>query len=353
MSAPDSSKIDLLACSPHGGCSAKLSPKDLEALVGQLPAFAHPDLLVGVETHDDAAAFRISEDKALIFTTDFFPPVCSDAETFGRIAAANALSDVYAMGGEPLLALNVVGFSPKELPFETYAAILRGSAEKVAEAGALLVGGHTIDDHPPKYGLAVVGLARPDRLIANAGARPGQRLLLTKPLGTGVLCAAHRLGLGRPDDYERALARMRELNRNPSRAAVAAGVRGGTDVTGFGLAGHALKLARASGVALTVEASKVPALPGARELLDLGCAPGALFRNLDFVAKQTLFSETLSPSDKLLVCDAQTSGGLLLCVDPDKADGLLSEIRKGGFGEAAEIGTVDEAREGEPLLRFV
>ena len=222
MSAPDSAKIDLLACSPHGGCSAKLSPKDLEALVGRLPAFAHPDLLVGVETHDDAAAFRISEDKALVFTTDFFPPVCSDAETFGRIAAANALSDVYAMGGEPLLALNIVGFSPKELPFETYASILRGGAEKVAEAGALLVGGHTIDDHPPKYGLAVVGLAHPDHLVTNAGARPGQRLLLTKPLGTGVLCAAHRLGLGEPTGYERALAQMSALNRNPSRAAVAA-----------------------------------------------------------------------------------------------------------------------------------
>ena len=183
MSAPDSAKIDLLACSPHGGCSAKLSPKDLEALVGQLPAFAHPDLLVGVETHDDAAAFRISEDKALIFTTDFFPPVCSDAETFGRIAAANALSDVWAMGGEPVLALNLVCF-PNCLDPSILGEIMAGGADKVREAGAVLVGGHSVQDDEPKYGLSVTGLGRPDRVYGNCGCVPGAMLILTKPVGS-------------------------------------------------------------------------------------------------------------------------------------------------------------------------
>ena len=341
---PQDSPIDLMTTVEAGGCSAKLSATDLEALMSQLPRFAHPDLLVGTETGDDAAAWRLDSERALIFTTDFFPPLCSDPWTFGQIAATNALSDVYAMGGKPLLALNIFGFSRAKLPASAYAEILRGGAEKVLEAGALLVGGHTIDDHPPKYGLAVVGLAHPDRLLTNAGARPGDQLILTKPLGTGILTAARKLGIGDDAGYEQALRQMRTLNAFASEVALRHGVRAATDITGFGLAGHAMKIARASLVDLHLPLSALPLLPGVEQLADDGCLPGAALRNLEY-AQESLRGEAFT-ARKMVACDPQTSGGLLLCVPEPEVEAVLAELRTNlATAESVWIGEVSAPRE--------
>ena len=237
--------FDLLSTIEYGGCSAKLSPKDLKEVLDKLPLVKHPNLLVDIETHDDAGVYKISEEQALIFTTDFFPPICSDGYLFGQIAATNAISDVYAMGGKPLLALNILMFSSSKIPIEVYSEIMRGGFEKVSEAGALTIGGHTIDDHPPKYGLAVVGFVHPERIMTNAGVKPGDKLILTKPLGTGIVVAGKRNNLIDLDIYKLALNQMSLLNDMGAEIAQKYNVKGATDITGFGLLGHAMKMAEA------------------------------------------------------------------------------------------------------------
>lgn len=290
-----------------GGCACKVPPSELERVLSTLAPVTHPDLLVGLDSGDDGAVVRIDGDRAVVLTADFFTPVVDDPYDWGRIAAANALSDVYAMGGEPLVAVNLLAWPRDLVPFDVAADVLRGGADIAAEAGCLLVGGHSIDDREPKYGLAVTGLADAGHLLRNDRGRAGLPLTLTKPLGVGILNNRHKTTGERFDD---AVATMTQLNRDASRAALAAGLECATDVTGFGLLGHLHKLCRASGVTAVIEASAVPYLEAARPSFEQGFVPGGSRRNLDWVRDQV--ESTVSEDELLLLADAQTSGGLLV-----------------------------------------
>lgn len=336
------SVFDLLTTVEYGGCSAKLAPGRLAEVLKDLAPPSHPDLLVDISTHDDAGVYRIDAETALIQTLDFFPPVCSEPREFGRIAAANALSDVFAMGGRVLTAMNIVGFPATRIPLEVLGEILAGGQEKVIEAGGVMVGGHTIDDWPPKYGLSVTGVVHPNRVITNAGLKPGLALVLTKPLGTGTLVAGQRVGLARGDDYGRSLMTMQQLNRAGAEIMQAFDVRAGTDITGFGLLGHAMQMADVSKVTLRIQASRVPLLSGAYTLAECGCLPGAMFRNLEYVEKKVRFEPGLDYSLKMLLLDPQTSGGLFFGVSFDKAWLAVEQLHAAGYAETAIVGeTVD------------
>jgi selenide,water dikinase len=295
-----------------GGCACKIPPGELEAVVAGLtgagPVDPAAQLVVGLDDGDDAAVVRIAGGQGLVLTTDFFTPVVDDAYTFGRIAAANALSDVYAMGGTPVVAVNLLGWPRDVLPAELAAEVLRGGLEIAQQAGCHVGGGHSIDDPEPKYGMAVTGLVDVDRLIRNDAAMAGTALTLTKPLGVGVLNGRLKQT---GEVSEEAIASMTALNREAGRAAVAAGIRAGTDVTGFGLLGHLYKMARASGVTAVVDAAAVPYLAGAREALAAGFVSGGTRRNLDWVRPHADLS-AVDEGEALLLADAQTSGGLLL-----------------------------------------
>lgn len=330
--------FDLLTTVEQGGCSAKLPPDVLFEALGRLTVPTDPNLLVGIGTGDDAGVYRLTDEIALIETTDFFPPVCSDPYDFGQIAAANALSDVYAMGGKVLTAMNLVMFPASGIPFAALHDIVRGGQDKVLEAGGLVVGGHTIADYPPKFGLAVTGVVHPDRLINNANAEPGQVLILTKPLGTGALVAGQRLGQASAADYQQALDSMKQLNRAAAEIMQEFSVRAATDITGFGLLGHALNIAKASSVCLEIDTATIPALPGALDLLDAGCIPGACFRNLSHVEDSCDFVPELTYSRKMLTLDPQTSGGILLCAPAERAEAILAELRKRCCPASAIIG---------------
>lgn len=321
-------KFDLLSTIEYGGCSAKLPAGLLSEVLSKLPVATDPRLLVDVDTHDDAGVYKLNEETALIFTTDFFPPICSDAYEFGEIAAANSLSDVYAMGGVPLLALNLMMFSQEKIPMDVFGEILRGGHDKVREAGALIVGGHTIDDHPPKYGLAVVGTVHPDQLISNAGAAVNDILVLTKSIGTGALVSGQKNSLCSHEDYRRALKEMKHLNNHGASVAAKYGVSSMTDITGFGLAGHAMKMAEASGVSLRIRSTQIPLLPGAYEVFEKGSIPGAAFRNLEFTGQHLHGTRSVDYNMKMLAHDAQTSGGLLMAVNPDHASDLMEELNR-------------------------
>lgn len=290
-----------------GGCACKVPPGELEELLGGMGTFPDPDLLVGLDNGDDAAAVRINDGQAVLATADFFTPIVDDPYDFGRIAAANALSDVYAMGGEPLVALNLLAWPRETLDFSLAAEVMRGGAQVCREAGCHLAGGHSIDDTEPKYGLAVTGIADPAQLLRNDAAEAGLPLTLTKPLGVGVLSNQHK---ATGSDFSHAIESMVRLNREASRAALAAGVRAATDVTGFGLLDHAYKMARASGVSLVIDAGAVPLLDGARQAAEAGHIPGGTRRNLAWVRPH--LHSTRSEIDELLLADAQTSGGLLV-----------------------------------------
>ncbi len=290
-----------------GGCACKIPPGELEDVVRALAGPASADLLVGLDDGDDAAVVRVDDDTAVVLTADFFTPVVDDAYDWGRIAAANALSDVYAMGGRPLVAVNLVGWPRDVLPTELLGEVLRGGLDVAREAGCHVAGGHSIDDPEPKYGMAVTGLVDPAKLLRNDAAVAGLPLTLTKPLGVGVLNNRHK---STGEVFPEAVASMAALNRDASRAAVAAGARAATDVTGFGLLGHLYKLARASGVTAVVDAAAVPYLTGAREALAAGFVSGGSRRNLDWVRPH--LSSGCSEEELLLLADAQTSGGLLV-----------------------------------------
>jgi len=288
----------------------------------------NPDVLVGQETGDDAAVYRLRPDLALVVTTDFFTPIVDDAYTFGAIAAANALSDIYAMGAQPLLAINLVAFPIKELGPAVLADILRGGLDKVREAGIDILGGHSIDDHEPKYGLAVTGTVHPDRVRRNRGGRPGDRLVLTKPLGTGVITTAIKHQVAPPESAAAAIEGMLRLNRDAANAMATVEVHAATDVTGFGLLGHLHSMARASGVAARVEAASVPLLPGAEVLAEAGEVPGGTRSNERFLASRVRWPAHLSAARQTLLCDAQTSGGLLLAVSDSELDRLLGALQE-------------------------
>jgi selenide, water dikinase len=295
-----------------GGCACKIPPGELETVVAALTSREAPrgpgELIVGLDDGDDAAVVRIAAGTAIVATADFFTPVVDDAYDWGRIAAANALSDVYAMGGVPVVAVNLLAWPRDLLPMELAAEVLRGGLAVAAEAGCHLAGGHSVDDPEPKYGMAVTGVADPGRLLRNDAGAPGVPLTLTKPLGIGVLNSRHK---STGEVFPQAVAAMTQLNRNAAEAALAAGVVCATDVTGFGLLGHLHKLARASGVTAHVDAAVVPCLDGAREALAAGYVSGGTRRNLDWVRP---YADTggVSPDELLLLADAQTSGGLLV-----------------------------------------
>ena len=294
---------------------------------------------MGAETGDDAAVYQINEDTALIATVDFFPPITDDPYEFGAIAAANSLSDVYAMGGRPLLALNVVGF-PASLDKGILGRILQGGYAKAAEAECLIVGGHTVDDPEPKYGLSVIGVVTPGQQVSNAGAQPGDALVLSKPIGTGIITTAGKQGVVDPEVMAGAVATMAALNRPGAAAMARVGVNAATDITGFGLLGHLKSMVKGSGVGAEISLSAAPTLPGARELLAQGVAPGGTHRNVSSVADAVTWDAALSDADRLLLCDAQTSGGLLISVPAGRAEALAAALREEGAPCAAIVGYI-------------
>lgn len=321
-----------------------MGPATLAQVLRQLPLSTDPNLLVGLHTADDAAVYKIAEDLALIQTVDFFTPVVDDPYIFGQIAAANALSDVYAMGGRPLLALNIACF-PNCLPVEVLGEILRGGAEKVREAGAIIAGGHTVQDDEPKYGLAVTGLAHPREIITNAGARPGDLLILTKPLGTGIICTAIKAEMASREASRAAIEQMAALNAKASFAMKEAGAHACTDITGFGLLGHAAEMAAASGVSLVFHQAETPLLPGVTELAAMGLIPAGAYHNRDFLNEQVVFDPAIPPEQRTVLFDPQTSGGLLIAAAEEKVDLLLKRLAEEGINTARVIGRVAKRKE--------
>jgi selenide,water dikinase len=331
--------VKLTSLSHGAGCACKVPAALLAPLVQSLPRPADPNLLVGTETSDDAGVYRLREDLAIVQTADFFTPIVDDPYDFGRIAATNALSDVYAMGGRPVSALNLVAWSVEELGAEGLMEVLRGGADVAQAAGVTILGGHTISDSEPKYGLAVTGVVHPDELISNASARAGDALVLTKPLGAGAVSTALKKGLADPELVAAAVGVMCELNADAARAARSAGAHAMTDVTGFGLLGHLHELTLASGLSAEVEASAVPAIPGVLELLaDDRALAGGSCSNRRYAQSYASFEDDVDEVRRRLVCDAMTSGGLLVALEPDRAAQVPGRvIGRLSHGEAGAI----------------
>jgi selenide,water dikinase len=290
-----------------------LGPAQLADVLRHLPRDRHPDLLVGFETSDDAGVFLLPDGRALVQTMDFFTPIVDDPYWYGAIAAANALSDVYAMGGSPITVMNIACFDPAAAPAETWAQILKGAFDKTTEAGAVVVGGHTVEDPQPKFGLSVTGLVDPERVLRNDAARPGDQLWLSKPLGAGIVTTAAKFDNCSPEDLAAATECMARLNRVASEAALAAGARCATDITGFGLAGHLLNIARASSVAFEIDANAMPLLPGVRRMVEDGMTTGGAAKNRAFLGDALVFAEAVPEWLRHVVLDPQTSGGLAVC----------------------------------------
>lgn len=319
--------------------------EDLVQVLSQIQIPTHRNLLVGSETGDDAAVYQLNEHTALILTVDFFTPITDDPVEFGTIAAANSLSDVYAMGGRPLLAMNVVGF-PADLAKDMLADVLKGGYAKAAEADCLIVGGHTVDDPEPKYGLSVVGVVEPGQQITNAGAKPGDVLVLTKPIGTGIITTGCKQGSSPPEVLQKAVETMATLNRAAAEAMVKVGVNACTDITGFGLMGHLRSMVRGSQVSAKIHFGQIPVLPGTWDLLQQGIVPGGTHRNLQSVADSVKWHQDLTEEQQLLMCDAQTSGGLLISVHNDRLQSLLSELDSAGVATRAVVGEITAGNPG-------
>jgi selenide,water dikinase len=349
--------IRLTAFSHGAGCACKLSPADLRTVLGLVrglgDAPTDPNLLVGLDAADDAAVYRLRDDLAIVVTTDFFTPIVDDAYDWGRIAATNALSDIYAMGGAPLLALNLVAWPREGLPFELLARVLDGGHDIVRAAGAIVGGGHSIDDAEPKFGLAVVGTVDPARVLTNRGAHAGDALVLTKPIGLGVISTALKRDAAPPALIDEAIRVMTTLNASARDAALAVGdnaVHAATDVTGFGLLGHLRELLAGSGLAAEIDAAAVPVIDGVRALLADGMVAGGTQRNHAFVDEAVDWNG-LARDEQLLLADAQTSGGLLFAVAPDAADGLVHELRTRDTLAAAVIGHTRAGTAGAMTIR--
>jgi selenide,water dikinase len=338
--------IRLTQLAQRAGCAAKQPPGYLLPLLGLLPEIRDPNVLVGSATSDDAAIYKLSEDLALVLTTDFFTPIVDRPYDFGMIAAANALSDVYAMGGKPLTALNLVGFPDQKLPVEVLADILRGAADKAAEAGIAIVGGHTIKTDEPIFGLSVVGTVHPKKVLSNAGAQPGDALVLTKPIGLGIITTAAKNGEDKLGAIADAIRVMGTLNRAAAEVLVGFEVHALTDVTGFGLLGHLRNVTAASGVTARVVATSVPVIAAAREYVRGGIAPGGTHANWKFLADWVTFDAALSKEEQLLLCDAQTSGGLLASIPAADADRLVRALHEAGVRDAAIVGRIEAASKG-------
>lgn len=310
-------------------------------MLRQLPSISDPNLLVGISTGDDAAVYKMNDDLAIISTVDFFPPIVDDPFIFGEVAVANALSDVYAMGGKPIFGLNVVGF-PVELPHEILGDILRGGASKATEAGVIIVGGHTVDDKEPKYGMAVTGVVQPGKEVTNAGAKAGDVLVLTKPIGTGIITTAGKQERVSAEVLATAVKHMSTLNRAAAEAMVNVGVNACSDITGFGLLGHLRGIVQGSGVSARIRFGDVPVIEGVIDLLEAGIAPGGTHRNLDSLAEVVAWHPEVGENSRILMADAQTSGGLLISVEASKKDDLLRELEAEGVETRAVIGEIIE-----------
>jgi len=350
----DSITVRLTQQVKAGGCASKLAPGTLAAVLSRLPRQSDPNLLVGFETSDDAGIYRIAPDLALVQTVDFFTPLVDDPFIFGQIAATNALSDVYAMGGRPVTALSVVCFPP-DGDLDVLEQIMRGGMTKLAEAGCVLAGGHSVRDAEIKFGYAVTGLIDPGRVFTNTGAITGDALILTKPVGTGVITTALKRGLAKPDWVENAVRSMTTLNRAASEIVTAApGVHAMTDVTGFGLMGHGRELALGSGVTIEIVVEAVPLIAGALDAVHLGAIPAGLLANRDFAecVSADASGSKIADDVRTLLYDPQTAGGLLIAVAPDHADALVSSLR-GADLDAAKIGSVGgpyRAGQGMPAI---
>ena len=350
MNAPDIKPIRLTGLAHGGGCGCKLAPAVLESILARSGAGLLPkQLLVGIETGDDAAVYQINESQAIVATTDFFMPVVDDPFDFGAIAAANAISDVYAMGGRPLFALALVGMPINQLPVETIRGILEGGESVCAKAGIPIAGGHSIDSVEPIYGLVVIGLVDPRKVKRNADAKPGDRIILGKALGVGICSAAIRNGKLDAPGYAAMLASTTQLNTPGLRVADLSGVHALTDVTGFGLAGHLLEVCKGSGVAATLRWDQVPLLPGVLDLVKAGIKTGASARNWNGYGKSVDLGGR-GDIEKTLLSDPQTSGGLLLTCTPDAVERVLDVFRSEDFGRAAVIG---EIRAGTPSVKVL
>jgi selenide,water dikinase len=310
-----------------------------------LPSFEHPDLIVGTETSDDAGVFRLRKDLAIVNTVDFFTPIVDDPYTFGQIAAANALSDIYAMGGEPKTALNIVGFPKGRLDLDVLTEIIRGGSERVRAAGAVLIGGHSIIDNELKYGLAVTGVVHPDRVVRNVGVQPGDALVLTKALGTGIIATGLKRRKASAASVRAAVASMSALNDTASAIMRTFSVHACSDVTGFGLLGHTFEMASGSGVTIVLDARKLPLLPGARRLARLGCVTGGCKRNREYLKNKISVDRAVRDDLAEMALDPQTSGGLLMALPADRAADLVNRLRSSGVDAATLVGCATAADE--------
>lgn len=341
-------KVQLTKLAPNCGCAAKVGPGTLAGVLGGLPKFCDPNLLVGTDTSDDAAVYRVSEDLALIQTLDFFTPVADDPYDFGQIAAANALSDVYAMGGVPKTALNIVAF-PKNMDVEILGEILRGGADKVMEAGAVLAGGHTIQDDTPKYGLSVTGFVDPKKFWKNYGAQTGDKLILTKPLGAGIINTAIKADLVSEKARAAVLASMKLLNRSACEVFREFEIHACTDVTGFGLGGHATEMAAASNRTIVIDTEKLPLLPDVEKYASMGLIPGGAYKNREFANKTGVKSSAALWREDT-VFDPQTSGGLLAAVKEQDIPHIMEKLKAADL-HAEVIGKVTDRQEWTLELR--
>ena len=340
-------EVKLTKLAKCAGCGAKVGAGVLAQLLDGLKVLRDPNLLVGFDKSDDASVYKVSPDLAIVQTVDFFPPIHDDPYTFGQIAAANALSDVYAMGGEPKLALNIMAV-PKDMPSDAVHELLRGGYEKVYEAGAIITGGHSIFDDEPKYGLSVTGFVHPDRVLTNSGAKPGDVLLLTKPLGIGILTTAAKVGMATAENMARAVTLMTTLNRGARDVMVKYRVHACTDVTGFSLLGHSLEMAQGSGVEIHLNIHAIDLIPEAVELARMGVLPEGMYRNRSF-AEPYVDPGAVELARQDVLYDPQTSGGLLIAADPGDADALYEELRK-TVPSAQRIGTVTAYRGGKRIF---
>ncbi|RJG16336.1 selenide, water dikinase SelD [Massilia cavernae] len=341
MSAPEQ-KIKLTSFSHGGGCGCKIAPGVLSEILKNSAGFPVPkELMVGIETADDAAVYKLNDEQALIATTDFFMPIVDDPFDFGRIAATNAISDVYAMGGTPIMALALVGMPVNKLPLSTIGDIIRGGESICAEAGIPIAGGHTIDSVEPIYGLVVMGLVHPSKVKRNADAKAGDVLILGKPLGVGILSAALKKDVLDEAGYKAMIENTTKLNKPGKALSEMAGVNAMTDVTGFGLLGHLLELARGAGLSAQLDMAKIPLLPGVEQLAKDGYFTGASGRNWDAYGKDVTLAEGVAPHQQALLTDPQTSGGLLVSVDAACVDEVLALFAREGFAHAAVIGRME------------
>ena len=345
------SPVKLTTLTTKGGCGCKIGPADLAEVLRTLPpAMPNPNLLVGLDSSDDAGVYKLTDDLAIVQTLDFFTPIVDDPYDFGQIAATNAISDVYAMGGTPITALNIVAFPISTLDKTILTEILRGAADKLKEANVTLVGGHSIDDQEPKFGLAVTGTVHPDKVRANTGAKPGDVLILTKPIGVGIYTTSLKHGELSQEEIQHVTSIMTTLNKSAAETMADFDVHAVTDVTGFGLLGHTSEMAKGSNVGIEVVAESVPVLPRAKELATAGRVPGGTKNNFAHLENDVTFKDSLDQIDQWILCDAVTSGGLLIAVSPTDAEKLFRSLQNNGV-DAKKIGTVTSNNPGHITVR--